>query len=220
MYDSCAGRFNYLHSDRIPYPCSNWDTIIYRDGRQLTLHEHQHSNDTKLQPQFIPFDDLTYGACIHAYDGTPIFIAIANDGEIFIAHFVSNVTTMAALSDKQVFRGNGSISWRQPIIVFSENRQIFGVYGVDNKDFQIFNVTAKCSFVRRIGISDDFAPDLVAFTARNGSYKCSCQVPVSNTHRSSSIKWPLFRIPAIGAPLLILLSFGILAAIFIIVYVR
>ena len=33
------------------------------------------------------------------------------------------------------------------------------------KDFLIVNVIAECSFVCRIGISDDFAPDLVAFTA-------------------------------------------------------
>ena len=176
MYDSCASHFNYLHSDRIPYPCSNWDTIIYRDGRKLTLHKRQHSNNTQLRTLSLPkFDELTYGTCIHAYDGTPIFIGIANDGEIFVAHFgISNVTTIEALSDKNVFRGNGSISWHPPI-VFSENRQLFGVYNVDDKDFQVVNVTAECSFVHRIGISDDFAPDLVAFTARNGSYACGCQ---------------------------------------------
>ena len=219
MYDSCASRFNYLHSDCIPYPCSNWDTIVYRDGRKLTLQKRQHSNNTQLRTLSLPkFDELTYGTCIHAYDGTPIFIGIANDGEMFIARFgINNITAMEALSYKKAFIGNGSISWHPPI-VFSDNRQVFGVYNVDNKDFQVVNVTAECSFVRHIGISDDFAPDLVAFTARNGSYECGCQVPVSNTHRSSSIKWPLFGIPAIGA-LIILLSLGILAAI-LMVYLR
>ena len=218
MYDSCASRFNYLHSDRIPYPCSNWDTIIYRDGRKLTLHKRQHSNSTQLRTLSLPkFDELTYGTCIHAYDGTPIFIGIANDGEMFIARFgINNITTIEELSDKNIFIGNRSISWHPPI-VFSNNRQAFGVYNVDNKDFQIVNVTAECSFIRQIGISDDFAPDLVAFTARNGSYKCGCQVPVSNTHRSSSIKWSLFGILVISA--LITVSFGILATI-LIVYAR
>ena len=217
MYDSCASRFNYLHSDRIPYPCSNWDTIIYRDGRKLTLHKRQRSNDTQLRTLSLPkFDELTYGTCIYAYDGTPIFIGIANDGEIFIARFgINNITATEELSYKKAFIGNGSISWHPPI-VFSENRQVFGVYNVDTKDFQVVNVTAECSFVRRIGISDDFAPDLVAFTARNGSYACGCQVLASNTHRSSSIKWSLFGILVIG---LITVSFGILATI-LIVYAR
>ena len=221
MYDSCTGRFNYLHSDHIPYPCSNWDTIVYRDGRQLMLHKRQHSNDTQLRTLFLPFDDLTYGTCIRAYDGTPIFIGIAKDGHraILIAHFgISNVTVIEALSDKKVFRSNGSISWNQPV-VFSPNRQVFGVYNADNKDFQIFNITAECNFVRHIGISDNFIPDLVMFIARNGSYTCGCQRALRlEPPSSSSTKWLSFGIPVIIiAGMLIVL--GISGVIATLVYV-
>ena len=90
VYDSCTGHFNYSFSDRIPYPCSNWDTVIYREGRQLTLHERQHSkliNDTQQGTIFLPFDDLMYGTCIHAHDGTPTFVGIANDGAVFATLF-------------------------------------------------------------------------------------------------------------------------------------
>ena len=76
VYDSCTGHFNYSFSDRVPYPCSNWDTVIYREGRQLMLHERQHSycNDTQQDTIFLLFDDLMYGTCIHIHDGTPIII--------------------------------------------------------------------------------------------------------------------------------------------------
>ncbi len=179
----------------------------HRDGRRLTLHKRQHDNDTQPGTLFLPFDDLTYGTCVHVHNDTPIFIGIASDGAVFIARFGnSNITIL------RVFRGNGSISWNQHPIMFSENRQVFGVYDVANKDFQIANVTAECSFVRHIGISDDFRPDLVAFIARNSSYTCGCQhapMLTSNIHGSSSIKWPLFGIPVIcGAIIILLIGIG------------
>ncbi len=224
VYDSCTGRFNYQYSNRIvPYPCSNWDTIVYHDGRRLTLHKRQHNsdnlkhqrgNDTQLGTLFLPSDDLTYGTCVLAQnDDTPIFIGIASDGAVFIAPFGSSNVTI--LRNRTAFRGNGSISWNQHPVMFSENRQVFGVYDVANKDFQIVNVTAECSFVHHIGISDNFSQDLVAFLARNSSYKCGCsyqQVPISTIHRSSSIKWLSFVIPIILFGLLVGIS-GCIAAL-------
>ena len=115
VYDSCTGRFNYSHADHVPYPYSNWDTIIYRDGRQLTLHKRQQSNDTQ-GTLLLPSDDLTYGTCIHAHDGTPTFIGIAKDGAVFVAPFgVSNIIILRIANNNTLFRGNRSISWDQPI---------------------------------------------------------------------------------------------------------
>ena len=209
VYDSCTGRFNYSYSrsDHIPYPCSNWDTIVYRDGRRLTLHKRQHaySNDTQ---QGTLLDGLTYGACIQASDSTPAFIGITNDGAVFVAPFsVSNAAIiLLRKGNEKTLRTNRSVLWDQPI--FSENRQVFGVYSVVNKELQIVNVTAECTFVRNISVGN-FTPNLVSFIARNGSYTCDCQ------HHSpaSSAKWLPLSIPAITIGVLIVVSGGVVAGL-------
>ena len=176
-------------------------------------------------PSKVPFDDLMYGTCIHAHDGTPTFIGIANDGAVFATLFGGsniNITMLVLrkgiIKNKTSSRGNGSIpAWDQP--VFSADRQVFGLYNIANENsFLIVNVTAECTLFCRIGMSDHFTPNLTAFVARSGSYNCSCQrshraqEPEPIIRGSTSItKWLPYGIPAIiilGLLLLIVLRGG------------
>ena len=207
VYDSCTGRFNYPSPDCVPYPCSG-DTVVYRNGRQLSLNKCPHSNDTQ-RALFLPFDVLTYGTCIRAHDGAPTFIGIANDGTVFVTPFGNNNITIIRKGNNENLLED-SVSWDQPI--FSENRQIFGVNDISREELLVVNVTADCTIVRHIEISNHFSPDLVALVARNGSYNCGCQKRAAPIHRS----WLPFGIPAmLIGPLLILVVLGCIALVFV-----
>ena len=84
FYDSCASRLTYPSTTNVPYPCSNWDNIIYRDGSKLTLLSNNHRQ--AMVTRKLPLHNLNYGKCIQV-GNVSTFIGTSAEGEIFIAPF-------------------------------------------------------------------------------------------------------------------------------------
>ena len=165
LYDSCASQFTYLAPEHVPYPCTNWDTIIYRNGSKLTLNRHGREPQVALK---LPFNDLSYGRCVQGVN-RPTFIAISADGSIFIAPFdSSNFTKIAS--------GNCTSSDNIcPRPVFSENQQVFGAFDPTTDTLIIVNLTQACRqqpIVKNIHIS--FTPELISISLGKGTFNCSC----------------------------------------------
>ena len=179
LYDTCSSVFSYVSEDRVPYPCASWDTVIYRNNSQLRLQRRGTSSEFQQKIDF-PHSDLVYGTCVEG--DTPTFVGIDDSGATFIASMGggdnSNVTRISEGFD--IRSENSSTEWiYRP--VFSDDRQIFGVYDANTSEFLIVNLTAKCEMhpiILRINVStiDLFPLDsLVAISAGEGSYNCNCQ---------------------------------------------
>ena len=167
LYDSCASQFTYPAPESIPYPCTNWDTIVYRNGSKLTLNRLGHESQVTLK---LPFNDLCFGKCIQGVDH-PIFIASSADGSIFIAPFDGSSDDFTKITS-----GNCSHDKRtchQP--VFSKNQYIFGAYDPANNNIVVVDLTMTCiqqPFTIKIHIP--FVPELISISLGIGTFNCSC----------------------------------------------
>ena len=167
FYDSCGnGRFTYAPEDNIPYPCTNWNTVVYRNETQLTLDG---------ATQLLPSGDINYAKCVQAAEH-PVFIALSADGSIFITHFDGNNFT-------KITSGNCSNNDNMPCPrpVFSENEDVFGTFDTKTHSFVIVNVTEGClddPVIAQIPIP--FQPGLISVSLGRGTYNCSCSA-VQNT---------------------------------------
>ena len=178
LYDTCSdGSFNYQPLDRIPYPCSSWNTISYRNGSQLALVNDR--GGEVYATQELPFDDISFGRCIQGADQS-IFIVSSADGSIFITRFDGNNVTKIASGNCS---NNGGMSCPRP--VFSENEHVFGTFDSETDSFVIVNVTEECidsPVIAQIPVA--FVPDLVSVTLGQETYSCSC--PLSTTQTEST----------------------------------
>ena len=104
FYDSCVSRLTYPSTTNVPYPCTNWDNIIYHNGSKLhDVTENNHRQAMVIRK--LPFRNLNYGKCVQIGNVTvSTFIGISAEGEIFIAPF--NIGT-----DSKVIKFNISIKW-------------------------------------------------------------------------------------------------------------
>ncbi len=165
FYDSCASRFTYPASTTsVPYPCTNWDNIVYHDGSKLML---QRNNRRQAIPATLnlPFGNLNYGKCIQVRN-ISTFIGTSADGEIFITPF--NVGTDSKVVN--ITSGNDFKASNRP--VFSENEQAFGVFDPTTYTLVVVNLTQTCSI---LNISASFMPILISISQGQGIYNCSCR---------------------------------------------
>ena len=162
LYDSCGTtRFTYAPDDDVPYPCSNWSTVAYRNGTQLTLDG---------ETQLLPSDDIKYAKCVQGVNHPPVFIASSANG-IFISRFDGNNFTKIANGSCFADNDNGAC----PRPVFSENNDVFGTYDSTIGAFVIVNVTEGCTDDPVIAqIPTPFQPDLVSVSLGRGVHNCSC----------------------------------------------
>lgn len=176
FYDSCGnGRFTYAPDDNIPYPCTNWSTVVYRNGTQLTLDG---------ATQLLPSGDMNYAKCVQGVN-RPTFITLSADGSIFITRFDGNNFT-------KITSGNCSDNIPCPQPVFSENENIFGMF--ESGSFVIVNVTEGClDDPVMVQIPIPIVPDLVSVSMGRGTYNCSCSAiqntePPSTTQTGSTLE--------------------------------
>jgi hypothetical protein len=165
FYDSCASRFTYPASTTsVPYPCTNWDNIVYHNGSKLILHRKNHGQAMPVTLN-LPFGNLNYGKCIQV-GNMSTFIGTSADGEIFIAPF--NVGT-----DSRVINiSSGSSFKASNRLVLSENEQAFGVFDPTTYTLVVINLTQTCNV---INISASFMPALISISQGQGIYNCSCR---------------------------------------------
>ena len=162
LYDSCGTiRFTYAPDDDIPYPCTNWSTIAYRNGTQLTLNG---------ETQLLPSGDINYAKCVQGVNHRPIFIASSANG-IFVSRFDGNNFTKITNGSCSTDSDSGAC----PRPVFSEKNDVFGMYDSTISSFTIVNVTEGCTDDPIIAqIPTPFQPDLVSVSLSQGTYNCSC----------------------------------------------
>ena len=168
LYDSCSGVFTYPELDQVPYPCMNWNTVVYRNGSKLTF-EHGTGEGTQ-ETQWLPSSDLSYGTCVQG--DSPTFVGSTTDGTVFIAPLDGSNTTSISTGVHNC-TGDSGICY-QP--VFSDDRQVFGVYNASSKEFLIVNLTVEYKqqpIILRINTSTYFSPDLATITSGKGSYNCN-----------------------------------------------
>ena len=87
FYDSCACKYRltYPSTNNVPYPCTNWDNIVYRNGsNKLTLLSTNHRQ--AMVTRKLPFRNLNYGKCVQV-GNVSTFIGTSAKAEIFIAPF-------------------------------------------------------------------------------------------------------------------------------------
>ena len=168
LYDSCRNIcFTYAPDDDIPYPCSNWSSVAYRNGTQLALDG---------ETQLLPSSDINYAKCLQGVNHPPIFIASSANG-IFISRFDGNNFTKIANGNCSTDNNNGAC----PPPVFSENNNVFGTYDSTVGAFVIVNVMEGCRDDPIIAqIPTPSQPDLVSVSLGQGAYNCSCS-SVRNT---------------------------------------
>ena len=200
LYDSCVtGRFTYASDDHIPYPCTNWSTVAYRNGTQLTLNRDRATKQ-------LPSSDINYGKCVQGVN-QPTFIGSSADGSIFIAPFNSSDVTNIA-------NGSGTAYYRP---LFAENEQVLGVFNDSTNIFSIINLAAKCEQpVRRpIQIPEHFVPDLITFSPGVGAYGCDCETAMIQNKREKQVLNHLILPLAIGVslPLALLVIVGSMVAL-------
>ena len=163
FYDSCASRFTYPSTTNVPYPCTNWDNIIYRNGSKLTLQRNNRRQ--AMVTQELPFGNLNYGKCVQV-GNMSTFIGSSANGEIFIAPF--SVGTESKVIN--ISSGDGFQDTNRP--VFSENEQAFGVFDPTTYTLVIVNLVQTCNI---INISASFMPALISISQGQGVYNCSYQ---------------------------------------------
>jgi hypothetical protein len=162
LYNSCVtGHFTlYEPDDDIPYPCTNWSTVAYRNGTQLTLDG---------ETQLLPSGDINYAKCVQGVN-RPVFIASSTDGT-FISRFDGNNFTKVTNGSCSTDSDSGAC----PRPVFSENNNVFGTYDPTIGSFVIVNMTEGCTDDPIIAqIPTPFQPDLVSVSLGRGVYSCSC----------------------------------------------
>ena len=165
LYDSCTSTFTYPSPNNIPYPCTNWDNIIYQNGSKLTLQSRNGIHATSLK---FPFSELIYGKCVQIGNFST-FIGSSADGEIFITPFSGSTDSKVV----NILSGNcfkGSNTCHKP--VFSENEQVFGVFDPATYSLVVVNLTQSCSIVN---ISAPFIPELLSISQGQGAYNCGCR---------------------------------------------
>ena len=163
LYDSCGGHFTYPPPDRVPYPCTNWNsTIAYRNRQQLTL-----KRDGEYATQQLSSNDLSYGRCVEGVDH-PTFIASSADGSVSITPFNSSDTT------KIICNGTGATDHR-PIL--ADNGRVLGVFDESANIFKVVNLAVDCEqpVTRTIQIPENFVPDLITISRGVGEYHCGCE---------------------------------------------
>ena len=163
FYDSCASRLTYPSTTNVPYPCTNWDNIIYRNGSKLTLLSNNHRQ--AMVTRKLPLRNLNYGKCIQV-GNVSTFIGTSAEGEIFIAPF--NVGTESKVIN--ISSGDGFKASNGP--VFSENEQAFVVFDSITRTLMVVNLTQTCNI---INVSATFIPALISISQGQGVYNCSCQ---------------------------------------------
>ena len=193
LYDTCSSVFSYIAEDRVPYPCASWDTVIYRNNSQLTLERRGTSLEFQ-QKSDLPHSDLVYGTCVEG--DTPTFVGIDDSGATFIVPMGGgdngNVTIVSQGFDIMHFE-NSSTEWiYQP--VFSDNRQVFGVYDANTSEFLIVNLTAECNtqpVILRINLCViEFSPaDLVTISTGEGSYNCENILDIDSIEPASTVSY-------------------------------
>ncbi len=180
LYDSCGtNRFTYTPDDGIPYPCTNWSTVAYRNGTQLTLDG---------ETQLLPSGDINYAKCVHIHgvNRPPIFIVSSTDG-IFICHFDGNNFTKITNGSCSTDSDSGAC----PRPVFSGNNDVFGTYDSTIGSFVIINVTEGCTDDPIIAqISTPFQPALVLVSLGQGVYNCSCSAVQLTTTTMPTVSQP------------------------------
>ena len=166
LYDSCASQFSYPAPESVPYPCTNWDTIVFRNGSKLTLNTLGHDVTLKL-----PFNDLTFGKCVQGVN-YPIFIASSADGSIFIAPFDGNSNNFTKITSGNCSKSKNTCHHRP---AFSKNQHVFGVFDAANDTVAVVDLTLTCleqPFIVRIHVP--FTPELMSISLGQGTLNCSC----------------------------------------------
>ncbi len=161
LYDSCGtNRFTYAPDDGIPYPCTNWSTVAYCNGTQLTLDG---------ETQLLPSGDINYAKCVHIHGvDRPVFVVSSTDG-IFISRFDGNNFTKITNGSCSTDSDSGAC----PRPVFSENNDVFGT--CDSERLVIANTTKGCTDNPIIAqLPALFQPALVSISLGRGVYNCSC----------------------------------------------
>ena len=177
LYDTCFSQFTYPSPDReqVPYPCSNWNTVLYQNGSTLSLGRKDGMHISSPETITLPFSDFSYGMCIPGE--APMVVGVASDGAVFTTPLGANNVTKITQGHENC-TGNNSISCYRP--VFSDDdRRVFGAYDVDRREFLIVNLTVECKnhpSILHMNISaTHFSPDLVSISSGDGSYNCTCQ---------------------------------------------
>lgn len=164
LYDSCASQFAYPAPESVPYPCTNWDTIIYRNGSELTLNR---LGRVMLK---LPFNDLSFSKCVQGIDH-PIFIASSADGSIFIAPFDGSSNNFTKITSGNCSKNKNTC--HRP--VFSKNQHVLGAFDPANNTVVVVNLTLTCKeppFIMKIHAP--FTPELMSISLGHGTFNCSC----------------------------------------------
>ena len=168
VHNTCADSSEYYDSSEsergIPYPCSNWEKVVYL----------KNNNTLSFNNQEIPlpyFGPVVYGRCIAG--DPPTFIALTSNGTISVVlneggnasiHIISNGCNSTTNSD--CFR---------PIFSL-EDENILGTFDTRNSfEFVVANFSKSCGedpIFFRLHIPTQ--PDLAAISLRSDIYNCTC----------------------------------------------
>ena len=168
LYDSCASEITdtFSSSSTVPYPCTNWDYVVYKNKSHLVLK----SNGKTLGTLELPFSDLTYGKCVHHENSYLTFIGSSADGTTFIASFSgADERTMEVFeSDGDWCIGDNKTSCPKP--VFSDDEKAIGIFYSVAENIVIVNLTQTRIIVN---VSRSFTPELISISQRKTTYNCS-----------------------------------------------
>ena len=178
LYDTCTSIFMYPSIDYVPYPCSNWDVVLYWNGSSQTLRQNNGGKNNLENANNLPLSGFSYGTCVQGEEGEePMFVGLASDGTVFIAPLDGRNMTNISQGENMDCSGNMAMTCYRP--VFSDSRRVFGMYDVGREEFIVVNLTVGCQYqpiVVRMNLSvASFSPDLVAISSRIDRYNCGFQ---------------------------------------------
>ena len=161
IYDSCASYITdtFSSSSAVPYPCTNWDYVIYKNRSHLVLKK----GGNTLGTLELPFRNLTYGKCIQSND-LSTFIMLSADGTTFIASFNgANWNTLKILNGFSLQVDSDTETRKY---VFSDNKKVFGVFDSVADNLVIVKLTQAHAIVNVSTMS--FRPDLISIPRGKG----------------------------------------------------